>query len=460
MNMKPNILICGSSRYSNTDLFSAATPAGTIPENSEDDSIWPDDEPMTKLILRSVETPVARFFEANEISDLGEDGEIPENLSMTDYVKLVEADLRSNGCLAGDAKIDVVWYRVTETAFMMESEKDFIRSAAGFPNALIVASPLFPSTRAEFRREIDVLVGLVGNRRLVLAPAASSGMSFSSLCSGTQYLVEKTKQLYLADADASDEEKKAFDAAWTEFYGDKLEEWRIDLEENLSDCIGKSAGRANFILNSPKDVSLTDLVEEGIDLLAELVNILRGNDDEEEARPGKTDLAHTAELKTNIELMIYEIAACFGRAADSCSMEIILRHSKASRLPKDAASITYAVGQVAKAVYEPGTEYSSKDLLGIYRGAMADAMEMEFRPFDEENPFGGREEDSELDEKDLEDEDESVEETDEETDDDDGTDSGDEPGGDVHEPEDELPDDCRPDYGKERGGKGRNKSKE
>ena len=454
MNMKPNILICGSSQYANTDLFSAATPAGTIPENSEDvipDADAGDDD---GLILRHVETPVARFFEAKDITDLGEDGDFPENLSMTAYVKMIEADLRSNGLLAEDAKIDVVWYNIGETFLLSESEMDFVRSAAGYPNALIVASPMFPSTRADFKKEIDALAGLAGKRRLVLAPAASSGLNFASLSSGTQYLVGKTEQLYLDSVYAADEEKEAFDAAWTEFYGDKLDEWRKDLEESLSDCIEKAAGRANFILDSPKDLSLTDLVEEGIDLLVELVDILRGEDDGEEDRPGKTDLAHTADLKTNIELMIYEIAACFGRAADPHGVEIVLRHSKASRLPKDAAAVTYAVGQVAKAVYEPETEYSSKDLLRIYRGAMADAMEMEFRPFDDDNPLGKSDDDFEVDEDDLEDEDESVEETDEETDD-----EMDDSGDDVHEPEDELPEDCRPDYGKKRGGKRQKKSK-
>ena len=444
MNMKPNILICGTNSYTNTDLFSEATPAGTIPENSENDADGeasaPDGNPEG-LIRRHVETPVARFFEANDITDFGEDGEIPENLSMADYVKLIEADLRSNGLLADDAKINVVWFCATETAFMMESEKDFIRSAAGFPNALIVASPIISSNRAEFRREIDALTGLAGTRRIVLAPNASSGMSFSTLSSGTQYLIEKTKQLYLNGVDASDGEKEAFEAAWTEFYADKLEEWRSFQAESLSDCIGIAAGRANFILGSTKDVSLTDLVEEGIDLIAELVDILRGNDVDED-RPGKTDLAHTAELKTNIELMIYEIAACFGHAANQQSVETILRHSRASRLPKDAAAITYAVGQVAKAFYVPEPEYSSKELLHIYRGAFADAMEMEFRPYDDENPFADSDDDFELNEEDCED----------------GGDSGNEPG-DVHEPEDELPDDCKPDYGKKRGGKGRKKSK-
>ena len=444
MNLRPNILICGTSRYTNTDLFSEATPAGTIPENSENDDagedIGPDGNPEG-LIRRHVETPVARFFEANEITDLGEEGEIPENLSMADYVKLIEADLRSNGLLGDDAKIDVVWFCATETAFMMESEKDFIRSAAGFPNALVVANPIISSNRAEFKREIDALTGLAGIRRIVLAPNASSGMSFSTLSSGTQYLVEKTKRLYLDDVDAPDMEKEAFEAAWTEFYGEKLEEWRNSREGTLSDCIGIAAGRANFILNSPKDVSLTDLVEEGIDLLAELVDILRGNDVEED-RPGKTDLAHTAELKNNIELMIYEIAACFGRAASPQSVETILRHSKASRLPKDAAAVTYAVAQVAKAFFVPEPEYSSKDLLRIYREAMDEALEMEFRPYDDENPFADSDDDFELDEEDCGD--------------------GGEPGGDsgdVHEPEDELPDDCRADYGKKHGGKKQKKSK-
>lgn len=440
MKMKPNILICSSSRINSDDLLCAATPEGTIPESADEDSFAPApetvetddedaDEKANRLIHCFIETPVANFIEANELTLFDED-EIPENLSMSDYVKQVEAELRSHE-LPDDAKIDVVWYCTGETAFMDESEKDFIRSAAALPNTLIVASPTIVSNREDFRKEIDALTGLAGQKRIVLAPSASSGLNFISLSSGTWYLVEKTKEMYLDGVAASDKEKKNFEAAWAKFYKEKIDEWQNDLENTLSDCIEQAAGRANFILNRPTDVTLDSLVEEGIDLLCELVNILRGNDEEED-KPGKTDLAHTAELKDNIELMIYEIAACYGRAADKRDVELVLRHSKASRLPKDAAAIAYAVAQVAKAVYEPETEYTSKDLLAIYREAKEDAMEMEFPPFDDDNPLGNPGDDFELNEEDVEDPGHEA---------DDADDVG--STNDVHEPEDELPEDCR-----------------
>ena len=47
------------------------------------------------MVCRLIETPVANFFEANEISDLGEDVAFPENLSMGDYVKKIETELHS-----------------------------------------------------------------------------------------------------------------------------------------------------------------------------------------------------------------------------------------------------------------------------------------------------------------------------------------------------------------------------
>ena len=117
MKLKSNILICGPSQYAISDLFYAATPEGTIPENSEEDSRiqHPEkdadsDKKTNPLVRRFVETKIANFFEANEITDLGEDGAFPEKLSMGDYVKKIEAELYSCGHLADDAKIDVVWF--------------------------------------------------------------------------------------------------------------------------------------------------------------------------------------------------------------------------------------------------------------------------------------------------------------------------------------------------------------
>lgn len=441
MNLKPNILICGTCRYTTTDLLAEATPANTIPENEEPGAFFntsgeedaPDGKPG-RLIRRRVETPVAIFFEANDITDFDEEDVFPENLPMDDYVKEVEAELRTNGLLPGDAKVDVVWYCIGETGLMSEAEKDFIRSAAGFPSAFIVASPTIILNRKEFKKEIDSLTAVAGNRRVVLAPSANSGSHFMSHSSGTRLLIEKTRRECLKNADASDEEKEACMAAWSEFYGEKFDMWQESLEEDLSDCIEQAAGRANHILSKPTDMTLTDMVEEGVGLLSELVGILKGNDAEEN-RPGKANLEHTAELKENIELMIYEIAACYGHAAGQNEIELIFRHSKASMLPRDAAAITYAVGQVAKAFYEPEIDHDSKDLLRIFREAKEEALKMEFRPFDDEDPIPGLNVDFELNEEEFDDSGEPGEGEAEEG----------EPDAGIHEPDDELPDDCRAD---------------
>ncbi len=441
---KPNILICGPDQFTNTDLLNEATPAGAIPDNASKDVPVPgeDEAPDGKrkpLVRRVVETPVANFIEANELTSADNEWSFPRNLSLGDYVKNVESELRTGSNPSdNDAKVDVVWfYMGCDLSPIGEPEKDFIRSAACVPNALIVATPTIVLNRAAFKAEIDALTALAGSRRVVLAPSAGSGNSFIAISSGTRYLVEKTKSMYLDSVDASDEEREAYEDAWAEFYKDKLVEWQEALEDALSDCTEQAAGRANFILNKTADVSLADLVEEGIDLLGELIEILRGNTEVED-KPCKTELAHTAELKDNIELMIYEIAACYGYAATAHDVETVFRHSKASRLPKDAAAITYAVAQVAKAFYEPGTKYSSKDLLAIYREAKEEAMQMEFKPFDDENPYASIDDDFELDEEDLEDADEP---------DDSDMDDVDDPDSDVHEPADELPEDCRVDAG-------------
>ena len=84
-------------------------------------------------------------------------------------------------------------------------------------------------------------------------------------------------------------------------------------------------------------------------------------------------------------------------------VDVILRHSKTSRLPGDAAAITYAVGQVAKAFYEPDADYDSKALLRIFREAMEEVGQKEFRPFDDADPLAHLDDCFELDEEDLDD---------------------------------------------------------
>lgn len=450
MILKPNILICSSSRFAPADLLCAATPEGTIPENDDDTSAPapdtgiaqsgdddPDEKPMP-LVRRFIETPVANFVEANDLSELGEDGIFPENLSMGDYVKKVGAELRSNGRLSDeDAKIDVVWYCVGgEMAFMDESEKDFMRSAAAVPNALVVASPSSFSGRPDFKKAIGTLTELARPKRIVVAPSICVGMNLSTHNTGLRRLVGRTVRMYLDSIDAPDGDKEAFEAAWNDFYGEKFDEWQEDLEDSLSNCVRQAAGRANFILGRPRDMSLTDLVGEGVDLLAELIEILRDGADTGE-KPRKQALAHTAELKDNIEIMICEIAACCGIAATDDDVGLVFRHSRASTLPKDAAAVTYAVAQVAKALFEPEAEYGSKDLLMIYREAKEKAMRMMFRPYDDADPFTFVDSDFELNDEDVEDSDGEE--------DADGANFGAGTADDVHEPADELPDDCKVD---------------
>ena len=446
MNLKPTILICGTSRYASSDLLGEAIPAGTIPENTVADSSPSDretgktadsgesDGKPTSLISRFVGTPVANFIEAKPLADRKEDETFPVDLSMSDYVKEVEAELRTGGFLPDDGRIDVIWYCTGVFTFPGEFEKDFIRSAAGVPNVLVVASIMFVSDRAEFRKRVDALTCLAGGRRVILASGVSSGLAFTSTSSGMRRLVDRTKWLYLEKADASDAEKDAFQAAWDEFYRELFDEWQESLTSSLDSCIEQAAGRSNFILGKPTALPLADLVEEGVDLLNELIGVLRGEGGKE-VKPGKRASMHTAELKDNIELMIYEIAACYGHAADKSDVDLVLRHSRTSRLPKDAAAITYAVAHVAKAVYEPGTEYESKDLLRIYREAKEEAMLMKFSPHDDDNPFAALDDVFELDEEDLDDSDETEDIGD-------ATSDGEIADG-IHEPSDELPDDCQ-----------------
>ena len=65
--------------------------------------------------------------------------------------------------------------------------------------------------------------------------------------------------------------------------------------------------------------------------------------------------------------------------------------------------LTYAVGMVAKASFEPDIEYSSEELKAIFRTSREDRKKKIFKPFDDDNPY------SSLDEEDGFDDEESFE---------------------------------------------------
>ena len=403
--MKPNILISGLSQFDIADLISYTTSAGTIPEeetdpipssqeNKETCQEESKDKPLA-LIRRVIETPVANFIEATEF--LNDDSEEMFCEPMGDYKKRVEAELSSRSLLnAKDGKIDVIWYCTGgEPAFMVEEELDFIRSAAGIPSALIVASPTIVSTRTEFKEAIDFLTSVAGRKRIVLAPSVGTGVISTTVSSGTMYLVEKTKQLYLDRVVASDEEKEAYKAAWTDYYGQMLKDWHNEQEEWVSICIEQAAGRALFILGKEEDVSLTDLIAEGVSLFGQLIDIIKDDDEEEPDKPEQSEVVHTAALMNNIVSLIYEIAACYGVAATQSDVELILGHSDVSDLPQDAAAITYAVGMVAKACFVPDIEYGSDALKSVFFDSKIEGKQKDFKPFDDDNPFDYLEEDEE-----------------------------------------------------------------
>lgn len=384
--MKPNILICGMNQFDITDLISCATPAGTIAED-DDSGKTENNDAARDLVRRVIETPIADFIEATEFFSFDSDDVYPETIG--DYAKKVEAELEAKSLLnKKDGKIDVIWYCTGgEPDIMEESEEDFIRSAAGIPNALIVACPTIITSRAEFKESIDNLASIAGRKRIVLAPSVGLGDVSMSVSAGTLYLVEKTKQLYLDQAVVSDDEKKAYVTAWTDFYSQMLNDWKEEREESVTTCIEQAAGRALFILEKKEDVKLSDLIEEGVSLLGKLVNILQDKDEEENSKTGQTEVVSSAALTNNIVSLIYEIAACHGVAATKPDVELILYHSDASDLPEDAAAITYAVGMVAKACFEPDIEYSSEELKAIFRTSREDGKKKKFKPFDDDNPF-------------------------------------------------------------------------
>ena len=385
--MKPNILICGL--YGISDILRDALPEDFILESENDDAVTKDVEDQeTNMVNRIVETPVANFIEANEICRFYPEG-FPAGLSMGDYVKIIEAELESRKLLNGtEKKIDFVWYSFSGCSECRDDyEEDFVRSAACLPNVLILANGFSGMSRSDCKPDIDAMTMLAGIRRCVL-PQNSSGTFIQLIPSGDRALIEKTRELYLDSVNASAKEENAYNAAWKKFFGKQIKQWKKKEEEDVDRCIRQAVGQAKFILSKPVNMRLDDLVEEGVSLQSDLVEILKGGEPED--RIGIRKLAHVSELQDNLETMIYEIAACYGLPTDKSSMKWILKMSKAVDLPKKPLAVTYAVGKVARAVFIPDIkykDYKDEDFRRIAREARVEARQMTFPLFEYEKPY-------------------------------------------------------------------------
>ena len=336
----------------------------------------------TNMVNRIVETPVANFIEANDICRLYPEG-FPAGLSMGDYVKKIEAELESRKLLNGTGeKIDVVWCSFSGCRIDDYAE-DFVRSAACLPNVLILADGS-GGERSACKPDIDAMTMLAGIRRCVLSRLSGGNLDLV-IPSGDRALIEMTRELYLDSVNASAKEKNAYNAVWKRFFGKQIKQWKEKEEEDVDRCIRQAVGQAKFILSKPLNMGLDDLVEEGVFLLSDLVEILKGGKPED--RIGKHKLAHVSELQDNLETMIYEIAACYGLPADKSSMNWILKMSKVGDLPKNPLAVTYAVGKVAQAFFIPDIDYKEEDFRRIAREAKAEARQMTFPLFEYEKLY-------------------------------------------------------------------------
>ena len=406
---KVNILVAGSCQDSMSAIVEENTLVCDLPPvgsfrilPSEDEFFEIESASAGGLIRRIVETPVASFIEASALVPVFEQGDgRPCCGEMSDYLKEVEAELRSSGVLPdGAAKIDVVWYCLGDRIdFTDEDEQDFIWSVAGVPRVIIVADPGF-SSRSMFKETMDFLAGLAGHRLILNCVVVQPD---ALVLSGARRLLETTKNLCLCNPDWSKAEKSAFEAAWTEYYADLLEELQEVHGDDVSHVLQCAAERAQAILKRNETAELGNMIGECVSIVANLFKVVKGEADTEVMRNkshadvDKWDHQRTNELKFNIVCEVYEVAACFGRIVPRHVVRKLLRLIP-DDFPKNAVAVTYAVGYVAAVLAEDYFWYAEAETVKTtFDEAKAEAMQMEFEPFDDSMIMRGEDEDIEPD---------------------------------------------------------------
>jgi hypothetical protein len=400
MKNKPNILVCGTSQFHIAEQINDANPFDCFPYDADDE---PEEEPRAgSLVRRIVETPVASFIEANALIPVFEKGDgRPCCGEMSDYVKEIEAELGSSGLLSGsDAKIDVIWYCLGDKIdFADEDELDFIRSASDVPRAIIIADPGF-SSRSMFKETMDYLAGLAGHRLIlnciVVQPDAL-------VLSGARRLLECTKNMCLARPALSKDERAAYESAWSEYYADVLDELQEGHEDDLCHVLQCGAERAQAILKRNETANLGNAIGECVSIAANLLKVVKGEANSEVMRNkshadvDKWDHQRTNELKFNIVCEVYEVAASFGRIVPRHVVRELLRLIPGD-FPKDAAAVTYAIGRVAEVLSGDYFWYAdAESMKAVFDEAKAEAMQMDFEPFDDSMIMRGEDEDIEPD---------------------------------------------------------------
>jgi hypothetical protein len=111
----------------------------------------------------------------------------------------------------------------------------------------------------------------------------------------------------------------------------------------------------------------------------------------------KWDHQRTNELKFNIVCEVYEVAASFGRIVPRHVVRELLRLIP-DDFPKNAVAVTYAIGRVAEVLAGDYFWYAEAETVKtIFDEAKAEAMQMDFEPFDDSMIMRGEDEDIEPD---------------------------------------------------------------
>jgi hypothetical protein len=379
----PDILVCGPSSSDCDDLIEWVLQPDD--ESGDFDEMEEDDSPDT-LIRKTAFCPFAKFIETKTIFGSDPELKVPRGKTMREFVRDVErerhgGEIEDESELSWADRIDAVWYVTDGDRDSIDRrEREFIRSIMELPNAMLVVNlSCSVVSREDLIEAVDALTDIVDPSRIVLVASGYYGLSIDA----RWRLIEFTKEKYKEnEVFASDEERRNFDSAWTDYFGELLEKWRGKSARNAERCILHAAGRARFIAER-EDGDFSDWLNERIVRAFRWMVPITGlwiPDDRIE------DASCATELLKNIAIMIYELGGCCGHVAVKSDAAAILSCCDIRCLPNDAAAVAYAVGMTAKAFFEREGSLSTDELKDVFAKAKEEGLQLSFEPMSEDDP--------------------------------------------------------------------------
>lgn len=315
-SIRPVVLVCGKTGAGKSSLVQAVTSKETVP----DSDIGDDGRPKTKR-FSVYETPAATFVDA--------EGMEPGN-TIQSYKKFLQEEMidriaSGNVCEV----ITQVWYCVDGSgARIQKADEEIVKMFSD--RVLLVITKAECMRKKQLDAMNDAARALIEEERIVMVSSVTKA--------GLSNLIEKT-QKKIFGASASDE-IKAFKQEWQNYYESRQAAWLKKCDDDADGFINWGAARS-FGIAIATFLPLSDMIPLSLN---EAYMIMRIGSVYGES-VGKNTIGALAGIATG------SVAGKFLATVMPPGLKSVV-----------AASVTYGLGQAAKAYFRSGKTLSEKEL--------------------------------------------------------------------------------------------------